>query len=83
MQAIAIAEIDGGHADAAPPIIPPVILLDLAAPELADGRGAVLPETDVDQEIGVLEGGHEVGGRGGAGPALDAGGQQGGSVPAV
>lgn len=83
VQPVPVPQVDGRHADAPPPVVAAVVLLDRPAPVLAHLLRAVLVEADVDQEVAVVRVRLEVR-RGFVGrPLLDRGGEQGRGVPAV
>lgn len=71
MQAVAVAQIDRGHAGAPAAVIATIVLLDLAAPQVAVLGGRVLAEADVDEEVAVGEVRLEIGRRGRRRPGLD------------
>jgi hypothetical protein len=54
MQSIPFPQINSGHPRSPPSIIAPINRLNCLAPELARLRGAILPKSDIDQEIAVF-----------------------------
>jgi hypothetical protein len=63
MQSIPIPQIDRRHTDPLPTLIPFVIRFNLFHPIVAHILGAILAKPDIDEEVGVVFTGAEVGGR--------------------
>jgi hypothetical protein len=59
MQPIPITEIDGCHSSPLPAFITNIVVCNLIAPELADGRVTVFAESYTDEEIGEFVAGAE------------------------
>lgn len=61
MQPITIPEVNSSHTRPPPPIITPIIGLDLILPVLAYLAGTILAKPNIDQEIAILIAGLEIG----------------------
>jgi hypothetical protein len=84
VQPISIPQVNRRHPNSSSPFISTVILLDRLAPELARlGGTIILPETDIDQEVAVVEVWDEVRGRELGGPFVDVGREEVRGIPAV
>jgi hypothetical protein len=59
MQPIPIPQIDRCHSGPLPALITNIIVCNLIAPEIADGRVAVLAKSYIDEEVGELVAGAE------------------------
>lgn len=71
VQAIAVTQVDGGHASAASAVVALVVGGNDLAPGVSRLLGTVLAEADVDEEVAVFLVWLEVGCGGFAGPFVD------------
>lgn len=83
MQPIPLPQIDRRHPRPPPPLIPLIIRLNSLAPKLSLLLGAILAESDINQEIAVVEVRLEIWGGVGRGPVVNGSGAGCDAVPAA
>lgn len=83
VQAIALTQVDCGHASAASAVVALVVGGNDLAPGVSRLLGAVLAEADVDEEVAVFLVWLEIGGRVFAGPFVDWSCARGDAIPAA